>query len=99
MAIIPVYPYGTDSEVQGVTTMRAFRVKMERGNLKNTGAMDNSISGFNNYIRSSMLIRTNDATKVTGKTLTGFTSTSCSIKEEPQRLVRHSTPTPATSKS
>ena len=73
MAIIPVYPYGTDSEVQGVTTMRAFRVKMERGNLKNTGAMDNSISGFNNYIRSSMLIRTNDATKVTGKTLTGFT--------------------------
>lgn len=73
MAIIPVYPYGTDSEVTGVSKMRAFHIKMERGGLKNTGAMDNDKTKFNGYIRSSMLIRTNDATKVTGKTLTGFT--------------------------
>ena len=55
------------------SNVRPFRVKMERGGLKATGAMDYTIESFNGYVRSSMLIRTNDATKVTGKTLTGFT--------------------------
>lgn len=78
MAIIPVYPYGTDSEVTGISTMRAKTIKMERGALKDSsssapGAMNYTIASYNGYIRSSMLIRTNDATKVTGKTLTGFT--------------------------
>lgn len=74
MAIIPVNPYPAgSSEISGITTMRAKTVKMERGGLKATGAMDYTISSYNNYIRSSMLIRTNDATKVVGKTLTGFT--------------------------
>lgn len=74
MAIIPVNPYPAgSSDASGVTTMRAKTVKMERGGLKNTGAMDYTISSYNNYIRSAMLIRTNDATKVIGKTLTGFT--------------------------
>lgn len=55
---------------------RQFLVKMERGGLKSsgaTGAMDYTIASYNGYVRSSMLIRINDATKVTGKTLTGFT--------------------------
>lgn len=74
MAIIPVNPFPAgSSDASGITTMRAKTVKMERGGLKNTGAMDYTIASYNGYIRSSMLIRTNDATKVVGKTLTGFT--------------------------
>lgn len=74
MAIIPINPYGTGGgQASGVTTMRPVHIKMERGGLKNTGAMDYTIASYNGYIRSSMLIRINDATRVTGKTLTGFT--------------------------
>lgn len=54
------------------SNVRQFHVQMERGGLKQTGAMDYTIASYNGYIRSSMLIRINDATKVTGKTLTGF---------------------------
>jgi len=55
------------------SNVRPLRVKMERGGLKSTGAMDYTRDSFNGYIRSSMLIKVNDATKVVGKTLTGFT--------------------------
>lgn len=72
-----INPYGTGGgEASGVTTMRSVHIKMERGGLKNTGAMDythGSNGSFENYIRSAMLIKVNDATKVIGKTLTGFT--------------------------
>lgn len=51
----------------------ALRIKMERGGLKNTGAMDYTIASYNGYVRSQMLIKVNDATSVVGKTLTGFT--------------------------
>lgn len=54
------------------SNVRQFHVQMERGGLKQTGAMDYTIASYNGYIRSSMLIKVNDATKVTGKTLTGF---------------------------
>ena len=50
-----------------------FHVKIERGGLKNTGAMDYTITSYNGYIRSSMLIRCNGATTVIGLTLNGFT--------------------------
>lgn len=48
-------------------------IKMERGGLKPSGAMNYTIDSFNGYVRSSMLIKVNDATKVVGQTLTGFT--------------------------
>lgn len=54
------------------SNVRPFRVQMERGGLKNTGSMDYTIDSYNGYVRSSMLIKVNDATSVTGKTLTGF---------------------------
>lgn len=54
------------------SNVRPFHVQMERGGLKQTGAMDYTIASYNGYVRSSMLIRINNATKVTGKTLTGF---------------------------
>lgn len=77
MAVIPINPYGTGGgQASGVTTMRPVRIKMERGGLKSTGAMDYTLGSngsYEKYIRSSMLIRINDATKVTGKTLTSFT--------------------------
>lgn len=55
------------------SNIHPFLVKMERGGLKETGAMDYTIASYNGYVRSSMLIKVNDATKVVGKTLTGFT--------------------------
>lgn len=45
---------------------------MEHGGLKDTGAMDYTINSFNSYIRSSMLIRVNDAAMISGKTLSSF---------------------------
>lgn len=74
MAVIPINPYGTGGgQADGVANkMRAFHIKMERGGLKNTGAMDYTISSYNNYIRSSMLIKRNDATKVVGAYNNGF---------------------------
>lgn len=58
------------------TGARPFHVKMERGGLKSNGAMDythGTNGSYENYIRSAMLIKVNAATKVVGKTLTGFT--------------------------
>lgn len=69
-----INPYGTGGgEASGVTTMRPVHIKFERGALKSNGAMDNDKDKYGTYIRSSMLIRINDATRVTGKTLAGFT--------------------------
>lgn len=73
MAIIEIKPYGTSGEIAGVATSCRLRVRMERGALKSTGAMDNDKTKFTTYIRSSMLIKLNGATKVTGVNLTGFT--------------------------
>lgn len=52
--------------------IRSVAIRMERGGLKSSGAMDCTIASYNGYVRSSMLIKVNDATKVVGKTLTGF---------------------------
>lgn len=73
MAIIEIKPYGTSGEITGVSTSCRLRVRMERGALKSTGAMDNDKVKFTTYIRSSMLIKLNGATKVTGVNLNGFT--------------------------
>ena len=73
MATIPINPYPSGGEASSQNSWLHKTVKMERGGLKNTGAMDYTISSYNNYIRSSMLIKLNGATKVVGKTLTGFT--------------------------
>lgn len=76
MAIIEIKPYGDNGEIAGVSTSCRLRVRMERGGLKSNGAMDFTIGtngSYNNYIRSSMLIKLNGATKVTGVNLTGFT--------------------------
>lgn len=45
---------------------RAIAIRMERGGLKSTGAMDYTIASFNGYVRSSMLIKVNNATSVRG---------------------------------
>lgn len=73
MAIIEIKPYGTSGEITGVSASCRLRVRMERGALKSTGAMDNNKVKFTTYIRSSMLIKLNGATKVTGVNLNGFT--------------------------
>ena len=74
MAIIEIKPYGDNGAIAGVATSCRMRVQMERGGLNNsTGAMAHSIDSFNGYIRSSMLIKLNGATKVTGVNLSGFT--------------------------
>lgn len=73
MAIIEIKPYGTSGEITGVSTSCRLRVRMERGALKSTGAIDNDKVKFTTYIRSSMLIKLNGATKVTGVNLNGFT--------------------------
>ena len=73
MAIIEIKPYGDNGEIAGVSASFRMRVRMERGGLKSNGAMDFTIASYNNYIRSSMLIKLNGATKVTGFNLTGFT--------------------------
>lgn len=73
MAIVEIKPYGDNGEIAGVSTSCRLRVKMEHGALKSTGAMDNDKVKFTTYIRSSMLIKLNGATKVTGVNLNGFT--------------------------
>lgn len=73
MAIIEIKPYGDNGEIAGISTSCRMRVRMERGGLKSSGAMDYTISSYNNYIRSSMLIKLNGAARVTGVNLTGFT--------------------------
>lgn len=50
----------------------AMHVKMERGGLKTTGAMDYTKTSFNGSVRSSMFIKVNDATKVVGVDFHGF---------------------------
>lgn len=50
-----------------------YYVKMERGGLKSNGAMDYTISSFDNYIRSSYLIKVNNATQVLAEALSGCT--------------------------
>ena len=60
MAIMEIKPYGDNGEIAGVSTSCRLRVKMERGGLKSNGAMDFTIGSngsYNNYIRSSMLIK------------------------------------------
>lgn len=71
--IIPINPYGSNGQVTGMTEMRAKSIKMERGGLKDTGAMDYTIASYNGNIRTAMLVKRNDATRIAGKTLTGFT--------------------------
>lgn len=74
MAVIEIKPYGNNGEIAGVATSCRMRVRMERGGLNgSTGAMVHSIDSYNGYIRSSMLIKLNGATKVTGVNLNGFT--------------------------
>lgn len=73
MAIIEIKPYGDNGKIAGVSTSCRLRVRMERGALKSTGAIDNDKVKFTTYIRSSMLIKLNGATKVTGVNLNGFT--------------------------
>ena len=73
MAIIEINPYGTSGEIAGVSTSCRLRVRMERGALKSTGAIDNDKTKYPIYIRSSMLIKLNGATKVNGVNLNGFT--------------------------
>lgn len=73
MAIIEIKPYGDNGEIAGVGTSCRLRVRMERGALKSTGAMDNDKTKYGTYIRSSMLIKLNGATKVTGVNINGFT--------------------------
>lgn len=78
MAIIPINPYGPgNGQAVGTNEMRAFSVKMERGGLKGgsssaPGAMDYTIASFNGFVRSSMLIRRNTATKVVGVDVKNF---------------------------
>lgn len=72
-AMITINPYGQNGIISNVAIHCRLSVRMERGGLKNTGAMDYTIASYNNYIRSSMLIKLNGATKVTGVNLTGFT--------------------------
>lgn len=73
MAIIEIKPYGDNGEIAGVSTSCRLRVRMERGALKSTGAIDNDKTKYGTYIRSSMLIKLNGATKVTGVNINGFT--------------------------
>jgi len=73
MGIIDINPYGQSGEISNVGLPCRMNVRMERGALKSTGAMDNDKAKFTAYIRSSMLIKLNGATNVTGVNLTGFT--------------------------
>lgn len=57
----------------GGGTLPIYRVKMERGGLKSNGAMDYTISSYNNYVRSSFFIKINDATQVFAVALSGCT--------------------------
>ena len=54
------------------SNLRQVAIKMERGGLKSTGAMDYTRDSFNGYVRSSMLIKVNAASKVNGLNLHGF---------------------------
>ena len=48
------------------------QIRMERGGLKTTGAMDYTIDSFRDYVRSSMFIKVNNATTVNGFNFSGF---------------------------
>lgn len=46
--------------------MHSFQIRMERGGLKSNGAIDYTLSSYNNYVRSSMFVRVNNASTVNG---------------------------------